>query len=187
MQPSPFEKVLGADFERLPTPVRSIHGLRQPLATAGRANIIAATGSVARLICWQAGLPRPGDDIKVTVVFTPDGNGAEYWQRTFGNRRYASTMSAGTGKDEGFLIEHFGPYHLVFQLELKPEGLVWTLAHWRLLGIPLPRWTVPTIRCVEGEKDGAFTFDIDVRFPLIGWLIHYRGWLLPQDPSQPAG
>jgi hypothetical protein len=179
-QQTPFEQVLGADFERLPEPVQHVHGQRQPLRTAGRANIIAATSFIARLISWQAGLPRPGDHVEVTVVFTPDGHGGEHWDRTFGHRRYASTITAGTGRDASHVVEHFGPYHLLFKLEPKPEGLVWTLAGWRLLGVPLPRWTVPTIKCVEGEKDGAFTFDIDVRFPLIGWLLHYRGWLRAQ-------
>ena len=67
-----------------------------------------------------------------------------------------------------------------------PDGLQWSLAGWRCLGIPLPRWSVPSIECLESADGERYTFDIDVTFPLIGWLMHYRGWLLPQDDvSQP--
>ena len=177
MQPSPFEMLLGADFERLPAPVRRVHGLRQPLKTAGRADVTAATGLLARLIAWNAGLPRPGRDMEVTVLFTPDGQGGERWDRRFGDRRYASSISAGEGRDRGLLIEHFGLFHLRFQLSPRPDGLAWSLAGWRLLGIPLPRWSVPHIDCLESADGERFTFDIDVTFPIVGWLIHYRGWL----------
>ena len=68
---SPFERLLGADLERLPAPVRRVHSLRTPLATAGRADITAASGLLAWLTCWFAGLPRPGRDIGVSVTSRP--------------------------------------------------------------------------------------------------------------------
>jgi Domain of unknown function (DUF4166) len=184
---SPFERILGPELERLPAPVRRVHSLRAPLATAGRAEITAANGFLARLVCWFAGLPRPGRDVDVTVVFAPK-NGGEHWDRKFADRRYASTMAAGTGRDQGLLIEHFGLFDLRFDLQAMPEGLRWSLIGWRCLRIPLPRWTVPHIDCVESADGDRYTFDIDVKFPVIGWLMHYRGRLLPQDtkPRQSA-
>jgi hypothetical protein len=181
MQPSPFERLLGAAFERLPAPVRRLHALRQPLQTAGRSEVTAAAGRAARLLCLLAGLPKPGGDIPVSVLFAPDARGRERWVRRFADRRYASTISAGGGRDGGFLIERFGPYDLRFRLTLRGDVLVWALAGWRLGPIPLPRWSVPRIECLEGADGERFTFDIDVTFPLIGWVIRYRGWLLPAD------
>lgn len=177
---SPFEKLLGPALERLPAPVQRVHSLRQPLVAAGRAEITAANGILARFICWFAGLPRPGRDVDVTVVFAPQ-DGCERWDRKFADRRYASWMQIGAGRDEGFLIEHFGLFDLRFQLNPKPEGLAWSLIGWRCLRIPLPRWSVPRVKCVESADGDRYTFDIDVTFPMIGWLMHYRGWLLPQD------
>ena len=180
---SPFERLLGADFDRLPTPVRFLHSLRQPLRTAGRADITAADGFLAWLICWSAGLPRPGRDVDVSVTFEPRENAVEHWDRKFADRRYASSIAAGTGRDSGFLIEHIGLFHLRFQLTVLPEGLGWLVVGWRLLGVPLPRWSVPRIKCLESAESGRFAFDIDVAFPVIGWLMHYRGWLAPQDDT----
>ena len=178
---SPFERLLGAELDRLPAPVRRVHTVREPLATSGRAEITAADGFVARFICWFAGLPRPGRDVDLSVVFTPTREGGEHWDRKFSGRRYASTLELGTGRDEGLLIEHFGPFDLRFQLRVVPEGLSWALIGWRLLRIPLPHWSVPKTDCVERADGDRYTFDIDVTFPLIGWLMHYRGWLSPQD------
>ncbi|HSV29903.1 MAG TPA: DUF4166 domain-containing protein [Candidatus Omnitrophota bacterium] len=106
---TPFQRLLGAAFDHLPAPVRRFHGLSSAMATAGVAEITAASNPAAWLLCKVAGLPKPGSDIPVTVSFHPDGAGREFWDRHFASRRYASTMEAGQGADEGLLIEHFGP------------------------------------------------------------------------------
>ena len=38
--------------------------------------------------------------------------------------------------------------------------------------------------CSESSVGGRFVFDIDVKLPLIGQLIHYRGWLLQQGQGR---
>ena len=180
---SPIERLLGADFDRLPPPVRFLHSLRAPLRVAGRADITAADGFLAWLICASAGLPRPGRDVAVSVTFEPREDGAEHWDRKFADRRYTSSIAIGTGRDSGFLIERFGPFQLRFQLTVLPEGLGWLVVGWRLVGVPLPHWSVPSIRCLESDDSGRFAFDIDVSFPVIGWLMRYRGWLAPQSAT----
>ena len=186
---SPFERLLGPGFEQLPPPVRRLHSLREPLTAAGRVEITAASGFFAWLVRRLAGLPRPGRDIDVRVTFEPRKDGDEHWDRKFADRGYASSISAGSGRDQGFLIEQLGPFDLCFQLAPSREGLAWSLVGWRFLRIPLPGWSLPQIKCLESADGERYTFDIDVQFPAIGWLMHYRGWLLPQDditrPSPP--
>jgi hypothetical protein len=179
--PSPFERLLGTAFENLPAPVRYLHALRQPTRTSGRADVTVATGVVVSLICWFAGLPRPGHDIDVSVTFTPDGSGGERWERQFADRRYTSAIAADEGKEQKYLIEYFSLFRLQFALTARPDRLEWSLAGWRLGALPLPRWSLPHIDCVEGADGERFTFDIDVTFPLVGPLIRYHGWLLPQN------
>lgn len=175
--PTPFQRLLGAAFERLPAPVRTLHGLRDAVATAGLAEITAAPNPAAWALCKVAGLPKPGQDIPVSVHFEPDGSGREFWKRCFAGRRYASVMAAGTGRDEGLLIEHFGPFDLLFRLTPTDDGIAWSLAGWRLLGVPLPALSRPSIECTETADGDRFVFDIDVTFPLVGHVVHYRGWL----------
>ena len=177
MQPSPFQQLLGSEFAILPEPVRRLHSLAADAGTEGRSDIVAAKGFWPWLICRLAGFPAPGLDVPVTVAFHTDGQGGEFWRRRFAGRRYQSGFSVGNGRYAGLLCERF--FGLVFFHRLTPsaQGLRWDLVAWRLLCVPLPRRLLPPTICLESGDGDRFVFDIDVKFPLIGQLIHYRGWL----------
>jgi hypothetical protein len=71
---------------------------------------------------------------------------------------------------------------LVFhRLTPSPQGLRRNLVVWWL---PWPRWLMSPTVCSESGDGDRFVFDIDVKFPLIGQLIHYRGWLLQQGQGR---
>lgn len=178
MMSKPFKRLLGDALESLPLPVRHLHGLEEAVFTAGRADITAARNPAAWALCKVAGLPKPGRDVPVTVSFHPDGQGREFWERHFAGRCYASTMEA---RDDGLLVEHFGPFDLFFQLTPTDTGLAWSLADWKFLGLPLPSCSRPVIECMETGEGESFVFDIDVAFPLVGPVVHYRGWLMPLE------
>jgi hypothetical protein len=177
---SPFERLLGRDFAMLPEPVRRLHSLAADADTEGRADIMSPPGFLPWLICKAAGLPAPGNDVPVTVAFQIDGRGGEFWRRHFAGRRYASSFAVGTGRNAGLLCERFFPFVFYHRLTASPEALRWDLVAWRLLWLSLPRRLMPPTVCFERGDGDRFVFDIDVRFPLIGQLIHYRGWLLPK-------
>lgn len=170
---SPFRHLLSDAFDRLPEAVRRLHDLSTETFTAGKADITASSHPLAWALCKIAGLPKPGSGVPVTVDFRPDDKGQEFWERHFAGRRYASTMETGNG----CLIEHFGPFDLMFDLKPAAEGLEWSLAGWKLLGVPLPHWSKPRIDCLETGDGERFVFDIDVAFPVVGHVVHYRGWL----------
>jgi hypothetical protein len=179
--PSPFQQLLGPGFAQLPAPVRRLHSLPGNLVTAGQSDIVAGRGLFAWLIARLAGMPAPGAGVPVTVAFEIDGKGGEFWRRRFARRRYQSGFAAGTGRHAGLLRERFFPFTFYHRLTPGPQGLRWDVAACSLLGVPLPRWARPHAVCFEGGDGDRFTFDIDASFPLIGQVIHYRGWLLPQD------
>jgi hypothetical protein len=89
-------------------------------------------------------------------------------------------IRAGSGRNAGLLHESFFPYVFFHKLAASPDGLRWDLVRWRLLFLPLPRWLMPPTVCFESGDGVRFVFDIDVRFPILGQLIHYRGWLAQQ-------
>jgi hypothetical protein len=177
MTPSPFVQLLGSDFAILPEPVRRLHSLAANAATEGKADITAGKGFLPWLICRLSGLPAPGREVPVTVIFELDGQGGEFWRRRFSGRRYQSGFSAGTGRQAGLLCERFFPFVFFHRLSPSAQGLRWDLVAWRLLSLPLPRWLMPPTVCLESGDEDCFVFDIDVKFPIIGQLIHYRGWL----------
>lgn len=177
MRPSPFQQLLGDAFARLPEPLRGLHALSTDVVAEGRSDIAAAKGFLPWLICRLSGLPAAGRDVPVTVAFHVDGQGGEFWRRRFAGRRYASGFSVGTDGHAGLLCERFFPFVFFHSLTASPEGLRWDLMAWRLLWLPLPRWMMPPTVCFESADGNRFVFDINVRFPIIGQLIHYRGWL----------
>ena len=180
---SPFRRVLGDAFERLPASVGAMHDLAEDTDTDGIAEIDAAPGIGPWLVRLIAGLPKPGRNVPISVTIRPDGRGGEHWRRRFANRRYTSTMVAGEGGLAGFLVERFGLFRLGFELRLVDEGLRWSLKRWRWLRVPLPSWTAPSIECLESDADDCFVFDIKVSFPFVGRVVDYRGWLKVRAPS----
>jgi len=182
--PSPFQQLLGAEFDILPEPVRRLHGLTADAATEGRSDIVAGKGFWPWLICLLAGFPAPGRDVPVTVAFHVNAQGGEFWRRRFAGRRYQSGFAAGAGRHAGLLAERFFPFVFFHRLTPNAQGLRWDLVAWRLGPMPLPRWLMPPTICFESGDGERFVFDIDVKFPLIGQLIHYRGWLVERDQGR---
>ena len=66
-----------------------------------------------------------------------------------------------------------------------PEGgrLTLVVRGWRLFGVPLPRSLAPGGNVHEEERDGRFHFDVEVKAPLIGLIVRYRGWLIHDGPG----
>jgi hypothetical protein len=146
--------------------------------------VVATRGLLPWFICKLSGLPAPGLDVPVSVAFTADGKGGEFWRRWFAGRRYQSGFSAGEGRRAGLLRERFFPFVFFHRLTPSAAGLRWDLVAWQLGPLPLPRWLMlPTVCFESGDKD-RFVFDIDVEFPLVGQLIHYRGWLAQKSPTE---
>ena len=94
-------------------------------------------------------------------------------------------MALGTGRDQGFLIEHFGLFDLRFRLIPLPDGLPGRSSVGGACGFRCRAGACRASNAWRAPTATAITFDIDVTFPLIGWLMHYRGWLLPQDAKPP--
>jgi hypothetical protein len=177
MHSSPFRRILGPAFETLPEALRRFHDLSKPIIATGLADVVVAPGLMPPLICLIAGLPSAGREVPVTVAFTPERGDRQRWQRRFGHRRYSSSMYVRDLGNDAVLTERIGLFELDHRLAVRTDGLLWQLVGWRFLRIPLPAWTLPGIKCLETQAQQRFCFEIDVAFPFIGPVLHYRGWL----------
>lgn len=170
-----YQRILGADFERLPARLRELHARRGVRRYAGEAEASRGAGRLSRLCGWIAGLP-PAHAGAIEVEIDADLAG-ETWIRRFGDGAMRSRL-----RERGGLIqERLGPMAFAFALERVDDGLIWRLRSVRALGLPLPLHWFDGMHAREFEHDGRYRFDVRAALPGIGLLVHYRGWLAVGD------
>jgi len=175
-----YRRLLGDDFDRLPPEIRAMHGATDRLAAAGRGSVERGRNPLARLVAGLFGLPPAARDVPVRVTFTV-AEGVEIWERDFDGARFRSRQEIGRGRLAGLLVQRFGPFAFGLAVPAGPAGLSLEIRGMEFLGLPLPRALAPRVAAGERVVDGRFTFDVRMALPLVGLLVHYRGWLTPQD------
>lgn len=164
-----------ANHARLHPSIGKLHDFPSVSCASGRADIVRGRGLAARIIASLFGFPTAGTDVPVTVRFEPDGDG-ERWTRTFGDRSFHSVLTPTlTG-----VRERFGPMSFRFRLEERGGSLAMVPRSWRMFGVRMPKRMMPDGVAMERGTDGRFTFDVPIRVPIAGMVVHYRGWLVPQ-------
>ncbi len=174
MPPALFHSLLGsAEWGQLATPVRRMHGDDARVHAAGYATVEGSSRLPARLLRRLLRLPEPGPDQALALTIERR-NGQETWIRRFASGHMRSTLRSVDGRQ---LRERLGPVSLHFKLRRDGDVIDWKLCSARLLGVPLPPWLCGNVLSRSGAHGGRYAFDIDVRLPLIGQLVAYRGWL----------
>lgn len=173
-----YRRLLGPAWERLPEPVKALHGGTSSIRAEGRADIERGSHPLARAAAWIFRFPLAGVDVTVSVSFERDAQG-ETWHRRFGTQAFKSHHSSQHGSWRHLLVERFGPVRFGLALVVDEAGLHFVVRRWSLLGIVLPLRWAPVSRASEFEADGRFQFDIDLGHPLVGRIVRYRGWLQP--------
>lgn len=154
--------------------IRDMHDVPRHASASGTASVTRGGGLAASTTAWIFGFPEAGDDVPVRVAFEPVPGG-DRWTRDFGGRRFSSVITAAGGG----LREQFGPFSFRFRLEERNGSLAMVPRSWRVFGVRLPRRLMPDGVAIESEVDGTFRFDVPIRAPLVGTIVHYRGWLRP--------
>jgi len=161
------------DWPQLAPVVQRMHAEGSVVQASGRADVDGATHVVARLLRRLLCLPEPGAGQAIAVTIERYAS-HERWSRQFHRGHMCSTLRAGK---DGQLRERLGPATLCFALHRDDDAIDWQLRGVRILGLPLPRALRGTVLSRSGVRAGRYAFDIDVRLPLVGRLVAYRGWL----------
>lgn len=166
-----YQRILGADFERLPASLRALHARDGVRRYAGEAEASRGAGWLSRLCGGIAGLP-PAHAGAIEVEIDAGRHG-ETWIRRFGH----GAMRSRLRERDGLIHERLGPMVFAFALELVDDGVIWRLRSVRALGVALPLSWFDGMRAHEFERDGRYRFDVRAALPGVGLLVHYRGWL----------
>lgn len=174
-QPPLYVRLLGDDFYQLPETLQNLHCVNGELVARGTAQVTRGSSVLAQLIGRVIGFPPAADAVPVSV-WMRERAGKEIWLRDFGGARFSSEVSQA-GLD---VVERFGPIKFAMRLTPTPEGLVQPFRRWWIGPLPMPKFLLPRGVAREFEADGRFQFDVPITLPLVGLLIHYRGWLVPR-------
>jgi hypothetical protein len=166
-----YQRVMGADFDALPDPVRFMHTLIGDGAASGTATVTRGRNWAARLVAWVMRFPPEGQH-DVHVHFA-EQHGRERWTRDFDGARFSSALS----ECDGLLFERFGPMRFHFTLAVSEGGLRMMMQKWRIFGLPMPLALAPKSPAREWAEGDDFCFDVPITLPLIGMVVHYQGRL----------
>jgi Domain of unknown function (DUF4166) len=156
-----------------------MHDLADTLAVEGRATVERGHNPVAMAIAAAVGFPPAGENVPVKVLFTLR-DGREVWRRSFADASFTSTQEEGRGPFDRLMCERFGPFAFGIALIRDPDRLRLVVRRWSVFGLPLPARIAPSGNAYESVEDGRFHFHVEIRLPLIGRIVRYRGWLAPR-------
>jgi hypothetical protein len=167
-----FRTVLGAPFDSLPAPIRTIHHGYASRRFEGSCRVERGTSWLSRLCAAVSSLPVAADSTPVCVTIRADGN-TETWERDFGGRKMRSCLR----HHDGLLEETLGPTTFRFELAAESGAIEWRVVGVRLFGIPLPTSWFRRISARESLERGRYRFDVRAELPIAGLLVHYEGTL----------
>ncbi len=173
-----LRKALGEDAWRaLPEGLRLVHAGQPCCRLSGEVEIDSAANPLARMAAWVFGFPTRTARLAASVEIEADAAG-ETWMRRFGDHRFRSRLSPASRP--GHLHERFGPFRFLVETPPMDQGFGMRVVSWSLLGLPLPPFLAPSSEAREWmDGEGRLRFDVPIRLPLLGPLVHYRGWLRP--------
>jgi len=173
LPPPLYARVMGDRFAALPPSLRALHDVLRDGGAAGEAQVARGRNLPARRLASLLGFPPEGTH-PLHVGFA-ERDGRECWTRDFAGHIFTSELAERGGR----LTERFGLVRFAFDLPSDSAGLSMIVRRWWLGPLPLPLFLAPRAEAREWEEDGRFHFDVAIALPLVGRLVHYRGWLKP--------
>ncbi len=170
-----YREVLGDRWDELPNALKTIHDHSGNLTAEGIASVERGTGWISAIVATIFRFPKTSKSIPVRVSFSSRGN-IEHWRRSFGAHSFTSSQTYGS--TTGLVSERFGPFAFDLALVLEDKKLKLIVRDWRLFGLRLPRALAPTGNSYEFSEEGRFNFHVEIKHPLTGLIVRYKGWLL---------
>ncbi|MFG1349744.1 DUF4166 domain-containing protein [Xanthobacter autotrophicus] len=172
-----FAEAIGPDLRLLPQPLVDLHAVIDVRRWHGEAEVTHGPGVVARLVRAVMRFPRAGGAVRVGVTMERRGSG-EVWVRDFAGQRFRSHLTRNTAGPG--VRERFGLLSFDIGLAVRAGRLWYPVVGGRLAGVPLPRALLPSsTSCESVDAAGRACFDVAIALPLVGPVIRYRGWLVP--------
>ncbi|WP_299609611.1 DUF4166 domain-containing protein [uncultured Tateyamaria sp.] len=163
--------------------MQQFHGTSGPILWSVYADVKRGTGALSRLIGWIFRFPRPRqagpETVSIDRTQSAQGTPIEMWTRTFAGKSMTSILSSQNG---GLIFERFTPFTFGLRHEQGAKGIQMHLENWHIGTLPLPGILAPRSQTKAHDNDDRrYQFDVRLSDPLVGLLVHYRGWLEPEN------
>lgn len=174
---------MGDAFLRLPESLRSVHSGSGVRRMQGIAQVDGASSRLGRLISRLLTLPAAGEGpVDVTIE---NRGGGEVWTRVFRTGIFRSQL---TPARPGYLNERVGPITFELSVWSRSTGFDLIVESARVGPVRLPSFLLPDARGGAWlDEQGRYAFDVHVSAPILGRLVHYRGWLAEASSGAPNG
>ncbi len=173
-EPYLYRCVLGDGFDVLPKAVRRGHEVLGTKIMHGRVDVLRGKNPLSQLVAGIIGFAKTGTDRPITISMDVS-DGQETWTRTIDGKSFRSVLSQGLKPN--VIFEKFGPLKFKMKFRIEDEKLHYDIISATLLGLPYPKFLLPHSITHERAERGKFIFDVEIRLPLLGRLIAYKGWL----------
>ena len=170
-----YRRLLGTAFDRLPPPIRDMHAVGGTRVATGTTHVERGRNPVSKLIGWLFRFPPAGHDMPLRVRFTPDGGGSG--QRIFGERVFQPPDSRD-GSRRQTAGRNLRPFAFALALGAPKTGFPWSCGTGVSLAAALALSTFGD--AFESVRDDKFHFNVEIRMPIVGLIVRYRGSLMPQ-------
>ncbi len=171
-----YQQVLGEAYEKLEKPLQDFHAARESFAKAGKADISNGKGPLAKLVRLLFGFPQARKDCPLTVNIGITEKG-EHWDRRFDGKRMSSCQELGNGRQTGLIVERFGAVSVGLAMVENGGRLELIPRSWRFLGLPMPKFLLPSGQIFEHGANDCLNFNVEIRLPVVGSVVSYKGWL----------
>ena len=169
-----FARVLGVDFSKLPEALQRGHQVANTKIMHGLVDVERGKNPLPRFIANVVGFSHSGNNQPISVEMDMK-RGREIWTRTINGKSFRSTLSKGPVPYE--IYEQFGPIKFKMKFRLQADKLYYDIVSAKVWGVPFPRFLLPKSLTHERVEAGRFVFDVEIRLPISGRLIAYKGWL----------
>jgi hypothetical protein len=172
MSNSLYQQVMGSAFAQLPVVLQRFHSLDGSHTLYGSVEVEPPESFGARWIARGLGAPLEAQKGPIRFELVADA-ASEIWTRHFPGKTMTSRLTVVHGQ----IAERLGAARLGFELEGGADKLEMRLVWLRFLGLPCPRWLLPSIIAEEAATEGRLHFRVRASLPLLGVVTGYWGYL----------
>ncbi len=165
-----YQKLLGADFERLGPILQHVHGSARQVHAQGRITVTHGKGMAVRWTNRLMGVPAAGElvDLRLEILRVAE---QETWIRKFEGKPLVTRQWA----ENGLFIEAIGPTKMAMRLRVASGTLHFDPVYSKFLGIKIPNALSVSVLASAQETESGWSIMVETRSTLLGLLFRYDG------------